>query len=296
MGAWGEGIFENDSAMDWLATAGGDPRAIDAAFDATIDAEYLDVDAGSAAIAAAAIVAAAVGGDRSELPEDAQQILVTVVADAKLCARASAAIERVLAPKSELRELWTESKKDRELCQRLEQLRIQLMLGQKSERTPRSQTAKPKRRKKIELTQGDIFEVPLEDGRRGYGQVLTWTKYGFFNTASTERLTVDKIITAPVAFRISCMSEEITEGHWPIIDKAPLAPGMREPLCLFRNNGPDWWFVNEWRPDTGSIERRVPKEEVIGLEATGLWEPRDAVKRLEMHLRGEPCPWVQIAR
>lgn len=151
-------------------------------------------------------------------------------------------------------------------------------------------------KRKLEPKQGDVFEVPLEDGRRGYGQVLGVALYGFFAVASTERLAVEAIVASPVAFRIECLSYALEEGIWPILGNAPLSPAMREPLRLFRNNGhPEFWFLYEWRPETGGNERRVSREEVKWLESDGLWQPDSVARRLAMHLRGEPCPWVEIA-
>jgi hypothetical protein len=151
-------------------------------------------------------------------------------------------------------------------------------------------------RTKIEPKQGDVFEVPLEDGRRGYGQVLGVALFGFFAVGSTERMPIEAVVVSPVAFRIECLSEYMISGVWPIIGNIALPPAMREALKLYRNNGhPDFWFLYEWWPETGGHERRVPKGAVSGLEAAGLWMPESAAQRLLMHLRGEPCPWVEIA-
>lgn len=153
-----------------------------------------------------------------------------------------------------------------------------------------------KRKKEIEPKQGDVFEIPLEDGRFGYGQVLNYTTYGFFDLASKERLPLEQIVEASVAFRVGCSSAAIGTGRWQILANVPLTTEMRQPLRLFRNNGPDWWFLHEWRPETGTHDRRVLREEVTGLEYAGLWTPSGIEERLLMHLRGEPCPWIKIAQ
>ena len=144
-------------------------------------------------------------------------------------------------------------------------------------------------------TPGDLFEIPLEDGRLGYGQVLSATLYGFFAIASEERAPVEKVLCSPAAFRIGCLTGDLEEGLWPVLGNFPLAPAMREPLKLFRSTAPDFWFIYEWRPETGGHDRWVAREEAAGLERAGLWEPRSAAKRLAMYLRGEPCPWVETA-
>jgi hypothetical protein len=112
MGAWGEKAFENDSALDWLAEleAGG-VHAVRTALETvtqTDEGEYLDVDAGAHAIAAAEIVAVALGqaGDRVP-PQVASWLEANAGAvDTEDLALARKAVERVLAANSELRGLW----------------------------------------------------------------------------------------------------------------------------------------------------------------------------------------------
>lgn len=74
----------------------------------TAEGDYLDVDDGSPAIAAAEIVAAARGGSREGLPKQAATWLdvhaATVTAeDVELARRA---VQRVFGENSELRSLW----------------------------------------------------------------------------------------------------------------------------------------------------------------------------------------------
>ena len=114
MGAWGEKPFENDSALDWP----GDLEDVDDlrnTLASVADAEdYLDVDDGSAAIAAAEIVAAARDGKLERLVKDASAWLdrhrkQVTDADRALAARA---VARVCGSESELAELWDEGGTD----------------------------------------------------------------------------------------------------------------------------------------------------------------------------------------
>ena len=118
MGAWGEKTYENDSALDWL----GELEAEGVAFlrgtlsrvADTDQEDYLDVDDGTSAIAAAEIVAAALGHGRDRLTETATAWLdanqgTVVPEDLTLANRA---VERVLTGGSELRALWDENGED----------------------------------------------------------------------------------------------------------------------------------------------------------------------------------------
>lgn len=114
MGAWGTGPFDNDDAADFAATLDDlepedKPAAIrEALLEAAEETDYLERDAGGAAVAAAALVAAqqpdgdtidAISGPKQsipDLPEDLRALAVQ-------------ALTRVLADDSELNELWTDS-------------------------------------------------------------------------------------------------------------------------------------------------------------------------------------------
>jgi hypothetical protein len=119
MGAWGHKAFENDSALDWLGELmRGDPSLVGEALDAVADSdddEYLEVDEASAALAAAELVAAALGKGDDRLSDDAASWLAEHRAAARDVGarRARRAVQRVLES-SELRELWDENGDDTE--------------------------------------------------------------------------------------------------------------------------------------------------------------------------------------
>ncbi|HEX9335454.1 MAG TPA: DUF4259 domain-containing protein [Pseudonocardiaceae bacterium] len=114
MGAWGTGPFDNDDAADFAVSLDHlEPEYRVGAIRATLtqaveQTGYLERDAGGAAVAAAALVAAqhddhvpidCIHGPRQkipELPDDLRQIAVH-------------ALVRVLGEYSELNELWIDS-------------------------------------------------------------------------------------------------------------------------------------------------------------------------------------------
>ena len=68
-GAWGEGSFDNDDALDWVAECvkSATPAPVLAAVDAAVRSKYVEAPAGSAAVAAAEVVAAALGKPSSNM-------------------------------------------------------------------------------------------------------------------------------------------------------------------------------------------------------------------------------------
>ena len=71
-GAWGVGPFENDPALDWLADLvdQDDTRRVYETLEQATAVPYIDVDIGSAAIAAAEVVAAFRGRPSKNLPKE----------------------------------------------------------------------------------------------------------------------------------------------------------------------------------------------------------------------------------
>lgn len=112
MGAWGSGPFENDDAGDWVYDLEGadDMSLIHDALDVA-GAAYLDAGEGAVAVAAATVVAAGLGLRRDGLSDEVTAWLddhsrLVQPADAALAVRA---LERVLAERSEIAELWDEA-------------------------------------------------------------------------------------------------------------------------------------------------------------------------------------------
>jgi hypothetical protein len=124
MGAWGTGILDDDTAMDTLDELRemADPRPfMREAFNTVLAADYVDYDAGHAALVSAAIIALAtkarplpgienVGDDE----ETAANWLdgLSQLDFSLLMAPASEACLKVADGPSELKELWTEDESD----------------------------------------------------------------------------------------------------------------------------------------------------------------------------------------
>lgn len=119
MGAWGHRTFENDSALDWMGDLqDGDASLIGETLDAinhAPDDAYLEVDEASSALAAAELVAAALGRGEGRLTEEGVEWLKEHRDDVRAigATRARQAVER-LYQSSELRELWNENGPDTE--------------------------------------------------------------------------------------------------------------------------------------------------------------------------------------
>jgi hypothetical protein len=116
MGAWGTGIFDNDTACDWAydLKETSDLSLIESALDKVlkVGAEYLDASDAEKALAAAEAVARLKGswGIRDSYTEKMDKWVETtrLTPPQALVEKALRGIERVLSGPSELLELWGE--------------------------------------------------------------------------------------------------------------------------------------------------------------------------------------------
>lgn len=109
MGAWGEGVFENDVAGDWVDQfeESAPPSIVAAAIAQVFDDNEPDADTCSVALAAAEIIAASRGHAVRRLPDEIKRWLArsNFQADDELSRKAEDAVVRI-AGCSELRELF----------------------------------------------------------------------------------------------------------------------------------------------------------------------------------------------
>jgi len=118
MGAWGTGIFQDDTALDFAVELQEEDEPFDrmqVAFDEAASAEYLEYDAAQAALVGAAVLDAVLSGSPLSGAEDDLRAWVGGLDPEEarpLRASAAKACARVLAPASELDELWAENEED----------------------------------------------------------------------------------------------------------------------------------------------------------------------------------------
>ncbi|WP_368565806.1 DUF4259 domain-containing protein [Pseudoxanthomonas sp. UTMC 1351] len=116
MGCWAIGSFGNDSAADWLGDLRetSDLSLVRETIARVIAADgYLDSPDATDALAAIEVVAAALGRPTPEAESEPELLewiaRVKPSPDTTLISDAQQAIDRILGPESELRELWEDT-------------------------------------------------------------------------------------------------------------------------------------------------------------------------------------------
>jgi hypothetical protein len=118
VGAWGSGVFENDTACDFASTVaeGGGIPALTRALDRVLSSEgnYLEAPDAEEGLAAAEIIARLRSHSGEETAYtasiDAWVKSAQIAASDELVEKAKRSIARILSKRCELRELWTDSK------------------------------------------------------------------------------------------------------------------------------------------------------------------------------------------
>ena len=117
MGTWGMSSFENDEALDLLSelAATDDLALLERALEAKeVQGYYLEAPECSRILCVAELLAAAIGSPHPSLPAPASEWVTrhSTLPFRSLLPLARSKVTRVLAPHSELRELWEENTAD----------------------------------------------------------------------------------------------------------------------------------------------------------------------------------------
>jgi len=132
MGAWGTGIFENDTACDWAYGLKDveDLSLIENALDAVFEEEYVESYIACEALAAMETLAKLKGnGDVKNSYTETVDMWVSSVhlkVSSELLDKANNALTMILGSSSELQELWAESEEFAAWLKELESLKTRM--------------------------------------------------------------------------------------------------------------------------------------------------------------------------
>ena len=139
---------------------------------------------------------------------------------------------------------------------------------------------------RIIVKPGNVYSIPLEDGRYGYAQALESPEFAFFDVATEIELTAEEAITHPLMFRIWVHKSSLKK--WNKLGKAPINESLSKQVPRFKKdalNGKLSIYINEQ-------ETPASLEEVQGLECAAVWEGSHILSRISDHLAGQENVWV----
>jgi len=262
-------ILQNDQALDFLEELTDSHRRwplVSKALNIALAADSPETDDASHAIAAAEIVAAARGHARQELREElafwAQRAAPKNLDE--LSDLAVKALKRIRND-SEVADLWAQQGLTAEFRQQIDHLAERL-------RKPLAPLSPVAQVRKIRVRAGDVFEIPLTDGRFAYGRV---TRHKYHNFQIYSRFS-DKAGNPPIGWReylfaAGGLSDELERGQCPIVGHDAWTAEEKDPVFIVINSYPRFRLFDDrlaaapeccgatvWvQYDLGSLVRRI---------------------------------------
>ncbi len=275
MGVWGYGIYDDDLALD-------------------VRGDFKDGLEEGLSVSAATHRVLEERSDNLEDPDDGPVIwLVLAALQMEQGALQPEVKERALAVVDQGMGLgrWEEAGPE-PLAERkrvLEELARRL-------RSAKAGAAQDRHRKRVRPEIGDVFVIPLPDGRRAYGQYVHHhlDPYGpwgemvqVFDLITEEEVPLEQLTTAGPMFPpvVAMLPEALSRGRWRLIGRLPVE-GFSLPLYRYLEIPDpqpgvyhDWWiwdgqkatFVGELPPEYRSLEywQGYDVEELENRIATG---------------------------
>ena len=156
--------------------------------------------------------------------------------------------------------------------------------------------AKPKRR-----PDGDIVQIPLEDGSFGYGKVLPNNEVSFLDyRTTTKEFDLATLERAANLFRVWVMHHALApRSNWKTVASVELSEDEKRPSTFYRKDALtgalSFYRVNPAHPK-GFETEPAGLEECKNLERAAGWEPSHIESRLLDHFMGRKNKWVEQLR
>jgi hypothetical protein len=142
---------------------------------------------------------------------------------------------------------------------------------------------------------GNVVEIPLGEGRRGFARDLG-LEVEFYDcqAARDEVVDVEGLEGTPVAFRVMVMDSAFKPSStWRSIGKLPLGADQ-SPDSRFAKQDPLTGALSIYREDSAAgtwHEEPATLEECAGLEVAAVWSAEHVEDRLRDHFSGTPDKW-----
>lgn len=297
MGTWGIGPFANDDAADLLGSLDDAEPAVAVALlrDALIAADndnYLQVDVGQAAVAAAAIVAAQRrGGPRL----DPSTVPVSLAEGSgldlphELDRLALVALDRVVGERCEVRDLWQEGGRLQEFHATLAPLRVALASDRHAGTVPAAkQQGQRRSTKRQRFEPGAVLRVGLDDGTHTYARMLSHSPYLAVYDArrSDDDVDVEQIVRSPVLFVVAVSAAAYRSGRWQRVGWVPL---LAAAVVI-----PEFFMQDIFDPQQCQVvdhlgrARAATPQECVGLERAAVWAAEHIEERVRDHYQNRP--------
>ena len=139
---------------------------------------------------------------------------------------------------------------------------------------------------RIIVKPGNVYSIPLEDGRYSYAQALESPEFAFFDIATEDELPAEEAVAEPLLFRIWVHKSSIK--MWNKLGTAPLSESLSKQVPRFKQdalNGKLSIYINEQ-------ESSATLEDIQGLECAAVWDGSHILSRISDHFVDQENMWV----
>lgn len=139
---------------------------------------------------------------------------------------------------------------------------------------------------------GDVFALPLSEGRVGYAQWLPDDTARIFLAAHTAAASVQDVLALPVAFRVMVFKDTPGRYNWSKLGNAAIPATCLEPQQYAMKDQMTGrisvYFNGQITP--------ADIEQVRGLETCAAWAHPHIAERLEAQLNGAVSAYLDTVR
>lgn len=137
----------------------------------------------------------------------------------------------------------------------------------------RAEVAKLKepRRKRVKYKEGDVFRIPLAQGRSAYGRILIIkpSRHVFvevYRATNGRDPQIAELARSDWLLKIYCLDNGIASGNWEIVGHSPLLKPVEMPL-FWSDNLFDGKFYLRKDPVVSLGQRETTPQEIVRLRA-----------------------------
>ena len=138
---------------------------------------------------------------------------------------------------------------------------------------------------------GAVVKVALGEGVCGFGQLLKFPEYAFFDLRALDDVQATDVVSRPVLFRIWVMKSAHSTGRWPKIGVAKVSDALSRTVYRFNQDPIDPTKIRLTKDGTdGPL---VSVAECHGLERAAVWDAQHVEDRLRDQFAGRPNKWAE---
>lgn len=142
---------------------------------------------------------------------------------------------------------------------------------------------KRKKIKDLKPDPGTIIKMPVGEYYT-YARALNYGDFAFYDIRTKEDIMdLNSIIAKPILFKAVVNYRGLMEGFWLPVGKLPLEDHLKNSIYYWA--GPV--DSNRFRISENEVIREATREECIGLEVYGVWDPIHIEQRFKDYYAGK---------